>query len=176
MKLVCGKALVLGMAVVVGGAQAGWSQADAPAAKTPAQAPEAGQNSIAVDVVGHLFSEDQSNLRDYWPALQSRTKDTWLAGMPAEAEPPQLLPATVSILCVVHTDGSVSGLVLEQRSGKIALDRAARAAILRSAPYDAFPSGISTAKVRVRFTFRYNGGAIDTPLVDGVARKPEKPR
>ncbi len=134
--------------------------------------PQPAQNSITVDVVGQLFSEDQTNLNDYWPALEKRTKDTWLSLMPEQAQPPQSLPGTVRILCVVHTDGSVTNMVLEQRSGKAALDRAAWAAITRSVPYDAFPSGISTDKVKVRFTFLYNGGTVVTPMVDGVRKKP----
>jgi TonB family protein len=149
-----------------------WSQQDAAPAKAPAaQTPAPDQNSITVDMVGQLFSEDQNNLSDYWPALEKRTKDTWEGLMPAMAQPPQSTPGTVRIICVVHTDGTVSNMTLEQRSGKTPLDRAAWAAITRSAPYDAFPSGISTDKVRVRFTFLYNGGApVLTPLA-----KPPKP-
>jgi TonB family protein len=173
MKLACGKALLLGMGVALGAAQVGWAQQDAPAADAPAtQAPASAQNSMTVDVVGHLFSEDQSNLSDYWPTLEKRTKDTWLGLMPEEAQPPQSLPGMVRILCVVHTDGSVTNMVLEQKSGKTALDRAAWAAITRSAPFDAFPSGISTDKVKVRITFLYNGGTVVTPMVDGVRKKP----
>ncbi|MGA7523662.1 MAG: TonB family protein [Acidobacteriaceae bacterium] len=159
MKLAYGKAVVLGMAVALGAAQVGWSQQDAPAGKTAAPAPDSDQNSITVDVVGHLFSEDQDNLKDYWPSLEQRTKETWLGLMPAQAAPPQSEPGTVRILCVVHTDGSVTNMVLEQKSGKTVLDRAAWAAIKQSVPYDAFPSGISTDQVKVRFTFLYNGGA-----------------
>lgn len=171
MKLPYGTALILGMAMALG-TQAGWAQQqDAPADKAPAaQAPESDQNSITVDLVGKLFSEDQTNLTDYWPALEKRTKDTWLAVMPAEAQPPQLVPGTVRIQCVVHTDGRVTNMVLEQRSGKVQLDRAAWAAIQRSAPYAAFPYGISTDQVKVRFTFLYNGGTVVTPKVDGVRK------
>ncbi|HEY1809663.1 MAG TPA: energy transducer TonB, partial [Acidobacteriaceae bacterium] len=130
------------------------------------------ENSITVDVVGRLFSEDQTNLNDYWPALEKKTKDAWLSLMPAEAQPPQSAPGTVRILCVVHTDGSVTGMAMEQKSGKAPLDRAAWAAIRGSAPYDPFPSGISTDRVKVRFTFLYNGGNAVTPMVDGVRKKP----
>ena len=172
MKRLWVKALVLGITGLLGAAPAGWSQQqNAPADKPAAKAPESDANSITVDVVGQLFSEDQSNLQDYWPALEKRTKDTWLALMPAQAQPPQSVGGTVRILCVVHTDGSVSNMALEQRSGKVALDRAAWAAITRSAPYDPFPSGISTDKVKVRFTFSYNGGGA-APVVKGIPPKP----
>ncbi|HZZ40559.1 MAG TPA: energy transducer TonB [Acidobacteriaceae bacterium] len=175
MKLTHGKAVVLGTAMMLSAVQVGWTQQQAaPADKAgaqAAQAPESDPNSITVDVVGRLFSEDQSNLQGYWPALEKRTQDTWQGLMPAQTQPPQSVPGTVRILCVVHTDGSVSNMQLEQRSGKTPLDRAAWAAITRSAPYDAFPSGISTDRVKVRFTFLYNGGSAVTPLVKGVRRK-----
>ncbi|MGA8531457.1 MAG: energy transducer TonB [Acidobacteriaceae bacterium] len=170
MKLLCGKALVLGITLALGASPVGWSQQKAPADKSAPQTPDTDQNSITVDVVGHLFSEDQANLRDYWAALEKRTNDTWTALMPASVQPPQSVAGTVRILCVVHTDGSVSGMTFEQRSGKAPLDRAAWAAIQRSVPYDAFPSGISTDRAKVRFTFSYNGGAALTPLVKGVPR------
>jgi TonB family protein len=173
MTLTYGKALALGVALLLGAGHTAWSQqggapASPPPDKKAAPVPESDQNSITLDVVGHLFSEDQSNLKDYWPALEKRTKDTWLGVMPAVAQPPQSMGGTVRILCVVHTDGSITDMTLEQRSGKAALDRAAWAAIRRSAPYDAFPSGISTDKVRVRFTFLYNGGTPAVPKVNGV--------
>ncbi|MFZ0630197.1 MAG: TonB family protein [Acidobacteriaceae bacterium] len=164
MRMTYGKALLLGAAIVLAATPAGWSQQNAPVAKPAAQAPKSDPASLTVDVVGRLFSEDRSNLRDYWPALEQRTKDSWLAAMPDEAQPPQSTAGTVRIFCVVHTDGSVSGMTLEQKSGKAALDRAAWAAITGSAPYDPFPSGISTDHVKVRFTFVYNGGTQATPL------------
>jgi TonB family protein len=171
MKLAYGTALALGMAMTLG-LQAGWAQQPkAPADKgAEVQAPESAPSSITVDVVGKLFSEDQANLKDYWSALEKRTNDTWQTVMPAEAQPPESEPGTVRILCVVHTDGRVTNIVLEQRSGKVLLDRAAVAAIQRSAPYDAFPYGISTDRVKVRFTFLYNGGTVVTPLVKGVPK------
>lgn len=175
MKLAHGTALVLGTAMALGAVQTGWSQqqaapADKAGAQVAPQAPASEPNSITVDVVGHLFSEDQTNLQGYWSALEKRTQDTWQGLIPGEAQPPQSMPGTVRILCIVHTDGSVSNMQLEQRSGKTPLDRAAWAAITRSAPFDAFPSGISTDKVKVRFTFLYNGGSTVIPLVKGVPK------
>ena len=172
MKLLLGKVLVLAVAAAPGAAQAGWAQKAAAGDKPPAQAQESRPNTLTVDVAGKLFSEDQSNLQSYWPAVEQRTQDTWLAALPAIALPPQSAAGTVTVLCVVHTDGSVSNMALEQKSGKAALDRAALAAITRSAPYDAFPSGISTDRVRVRFRFSYNGGTPPALEVDGVRKKP----
>lgn len=172
MKVTYGIALALGAAVALGAAQPVWSQEDTtPGKDASAQEAVPAQNSITVEVAGHLFSEDQKNLQDYWPTVEKRTKDTWLSVMPTEAQPPKSEPGTVRIECVVHTDGRVTNIVLEQRSGRAALDRAASAAITRSAPFGPFPYGISTDHVKVRFTFLYNGGAEATPMVDGV-RKP----
>ncbi len=171
MKLIVARALALGTIMLTGAAHLGWSQQNPPAPQTAAPpAAEPDQNSMTLAVVGRLFSEDQANLKDYWPALEKRTKDTWQGIMPAVAQPPQSVGGTVRIVCVVHTDGSVTDMTLEQRSGKAALDRAALAAIRQSAPFDAFPSGISTDKVRVRFTFLYNGGTTVAPPVDGVKK------
>lgn len=165
------KVWVVAVVAVLGAAQAGWSQQTPPANKPAAQAPEADANTLTVEVAGKLFSEDQSNLQDYWAALQQKTRDAWQAAMPAIAQPPQSAAGTVKILCVVHTDGSVSGITVEQKSGKPALDRAAWSALSRSAPFDAFPSGISTDKVRLRFTFSYNGGTAVVPLARGAGPK-----
>lgn len=166
---------MLTILAALGAAQAGWSQRQITPGNPPAaQAPKPDQNSITVDVVEKLFSEDQSNLQAYWPAMEQRAKETWLSLMPAIAQPPQSAAGTVSILCVVHTDGSVSNMTLDQKSGKPALDRAAWAAITRSAPFDAFPSGISIDRVRVRFTFSYNGGIPVGPPVKGTRGKSGK--
>jgi len=172
MKRLWDKAFVLAIVGLVGATQPGWSQQNTPANKPAAQAPESEPNTLTVDVAGHLFSEDRANLQDYWTALEQRTKDAWLGALPEIAQPPQSVAGTVKILCTVHTDGSISGMELEQKSGKTALDRAAWAAITSSAPFDAFPSGISTDRVRVRFTFSYNGGNAVVPLVKGVPGKP----
>lgn len=162
MKAMQRAAVGLGLAVMMAGAQAGWAQQGAPAAKpagTQAQTPEENPNNVAVEPVGHLFGEDRSNLKDYWATVESRTKDSWKAVFPAAARPPRAQGGVVKIEAVVHTDGRVTNMVLEQPSGKVQLDRAAWAAITRSVPYAAFPYGISVDEAKVRFTFSYNGGA-----------------
>lgn len=175
MKAIERGAVLLGLAVLMAGGPAGWSQQAAPAAGPPkAQeaAPEENPNTVKVEPVGHLFSEDESNLKDYWPAVASRTQETWVAVMPAMAKPPRSAGGQVKIEAVLHTDGRVTNLRFEDRSGQGPLDRAAWTAIVRSVPYDAFPSGISADQATVRFTFIYNGGGaanivpgghVDTP-------------
>jgi TonB family protein len=136
----------------------GGGQTQAPAADKKAPAPE--PNTVSVDLAGTVPPEDRKNLKDYWPALESRTKQQWLAVLPAEARPPVSRPGTVVIEGVVHTDGRVTGMALKQPSGRPALDRAAWAAITRSMPYEAFPYGIAVDEVKVRFTFVYNQGNV----------------
>lgn len=173
MRLQWCSALVLGTAAMLGAGQLAHAQRQiAPGGPPAAQAPEADPNNVTVDALGKLFSEDRANLTDYWPAMEKRTKETWLSLLPAEAQPPRSVGGTVRILCVVHTDGTISGMSFDQRSGKPALDRAAWAAVLRSAPYDAFPYGISTDRVKVGFTFTYNGGTTITPLMKPPPKKP----
>jgi TonB family protein len=114
--------------------------------------------TLTVEVVNRIPPVDRDNLKGYWPTVEDRTKAQWMHALPTLAKPPQSVGGEVMITCWIHTDGRVTNLATEQASGKTALDRAARAAITGSAPYDAFPYGIAVDQVRVRFTFVYNGG------------------
>jgi len=154
-----GGILAICFAVMAMGAQMGMAQnAGAPATGAPKKAapdPEI----VTLEVVNRTMPEDRANLKGYWPAVKSRTKDQWMSVLPQEARPPLSAAGVVKIECWVHTDGRVTNMVLSQPSGKVALDHAAWAAITGSAPYDAFPYGIGVQQVKVRFTFAYNGGA-----------------
>jgi TonB family protein len=118
------------------------------------QATPPAKGTASADFANQIPAVDRANLQDYKATLESRTKQRWL-----HAKPPVSTPGLVKITCWVHTDGSVTGMTLEGPSGKVALDRAAWAAITGSAPYDAFPYGIAVDEVRMRFTFSYNGAA-----------------
>jgi len=149
------------LAVLAGGLAWGYGQNAAPAkgaAKDAAQQEPAEAETLEVALVGRIAPSDRDNLQPYLPDVVAATKEKWMGALPPAAEPPESAAGTVKYLCWLHTDGSVTGLVLEQGSGHIALNRAARAAITGSAPYEAFPYGISVQQVRVRFTFAYNGG------------------
>jgi len=146
-------------AAPVGAKGGGQTQTPATEKKTPAPEP----NTVSIGLAGQVPPEDRKNLKDYWPALESRTKQQWLTVLPAEARPPVSRPGTVVIEGVVHTDGRVTGMALKQPSGRPALDRAAWAAITRSMPYEAFPYGIAVDEAKVRFTFVYNQGSA-TPV------------
>jgi len=170
MKALRDGALFVAVALMAG-ALAGVAQNPGPSKTLPGAGPAPEARSVSVEVVNQVPPVDRQNLQTYWTGVASRTKEHWL--LPALARPPQSTPGEVKIECWVHTDGSVTGMHLEQPSGKPALDRAALAAIRNSLPYDAYPYGISVDQVRVRFTFVYNGGASGAPL-PGSAEKPVK--
>lgn len=127
-------------------------KSQAPAKPAEAADPTANAETLSVSFANSVPSEDRKNLEGYKATLAGKTKQRWL-----QAKPPSSMSAAVRITCWVHTDGRVTGMTLESRSGNAALDRAAMAAITGSAPYDAFPYGIAVDQVRMRFTFSYNG-------------------
>jgi TonB family protein len=170
MKGIGGRRLILALVVAACAAQGGWAQNPGPVEKTApgkgaAQTPE--EKALNVEAMNQLTRVDRENLQGYWAAVNSRTKEHWL--LPALARPPQSTPGVVEIECWVHTDGRVTNMVLVQPSGKVPLDRAAWAAITGSAPYEAFPYGIGVDRVKVRFTFLYNGG---DQVLNGGGKKP----
>lgn len=154
---------VLVLALLAG--RAPWGSAQhkpLPTQPAPAAAPDAAPEmaALTVDVVGRIPSVDRENLKKYWPAVEIRTKERWMQGLPADAKPPESAAGQAKITAIVHTDGRVTNVAVESSAGKASLDRAARLAIVNAAPFDAFPYGIATDAVKVRFTFVYNGGAV----------------
>ncbi|MGB9030013.1 MAG: TonB family protein [Acidobacteriaceae bacterium] len=175
MRRMRGKILALAVLTMAIGAPLGKAQNPAaPAKGAPSAGTAADEETLAVEVVTSLSPVDRSNLKTYWTGVENRTHDRWIQVLPALAKPPQSTPGLVKIDCWVHTDGRVTGMTLEHPSGKAALDRAAWAAITGSAPYDAYPYGISVEQVRVRFTFAYsgNGGTATTSQTPVGVHKP----
>lgn len=119
----------------------------------PLEKPAPDPQTITVQVVNRIPQVDRSNLKSYWTDVEGRTKDRWMQAKAAASA-----SGEVKLVGWMHTDGRVTGLAMEQSSGNAALDRAARAAVTGSVPYDAFPYGISVNQVRVRFTFTSNEG------------------
>ena len=157
--------LVFALAVLAAAVPAALAQnPPAPAAGAP-EAKEAPPEPaiLKVEVANRIPPVDKGNLQSYWADVESQIKGQWMQVLPAAAKPPASTPGTVKYLAWVHTDGRVTGVVLEQPSGNAALDRAARAALTASAPLEAFPYGISVQQVKARFIFIYNGGAVPGP-------------
>lgn len=164
-------ALILALVSLQGSAPAAKAQQTNPAPVSqpaPGNAPAATSapdpDRISVNILNRIPDVDRGNLKPYWPALESRTKERWMQILPSQAKPPLSTAGEVKIVAWIHTDGRVTNLALEQPSGTVALDRAAWAAITGSVPYDAFPYGISVNQVRVRFTFIYNEGRGGFPI------------
>jgi TonB family protein len=173
MKRMQSEILALAFLAMAIGAPVGRAQnPPAPAKGTPSAGAPTDQETLVVEVVNNLPAVDRSNLKAYWAGVENRTHSKWIQALPALAKPPQSTPGMVKIDCLIHTDGRVTGMTLEQPSGKAALDRAAWAAIAGSAPYDAYPYGISVEQVKVRFTFVYNGGSTATSPTPIGARRP----
>lgn len=165
------ESLVLALALLAAAAaRAQNPPASAAGGSEAKEAPEA--EVLKVEVVNRIPPVDKSNLQSYWTDVENQVKGQWMQGLPAAANPPASTPGVVKIVAWIHTDGRVTGMTLEQPSGKVTLDRAAWAAITRSAPLEAFPYGISVQQVKARFIFIYNGGA--TPGPDDRSKKPRK--
>jgi len=152
---------------------AGAQNAQPPAKKPPADA-AARAETVTVDIINSIPAEDRKNLSPYRTVVENRTKQQLLHVLPAIAKPPASTPGLVKITAWVHTDGRVTGMTFEQRSGKTELDRAALAAITGSSPYDAFPYGIAVDQVKVRFTFSYNNGVAGPSNGSDATTEPEK--
>ncbi len=151
-------------------ATASAQQANAPAKAAPAANSTSVPELVSVDFANQIPEVDRANLQGYKETLESRTNQRWL-----HVKPPVATPGQVKITCWVHTDGRVTGMTLQQPSGKVALDRAAWATITGSAPYDAFPYGIAVDEVKVRFTFNYNGVAAIPAKGNGTTANGAKP-
>ena len=115
----------------------------APDARPPHRTRKRWRWQLAVNSVPR---EDRENLKGYWTDVETRTKQRWIQILPALAKPPQSVSGTVTIVCWVHTDGRVTDLTLETKSGTAQLDRAALAAITSSMPFNAYPYGIAWSR------------------------------
>ncbi|HVT97253.1 MAG TPA: TonB family protein [Acidobacteriaceae bacterium] len=123
-----------------------------------AKSAEQEQSGVTVAIVNRIPPEDKHNLNGYWAGVENKIGQRW-----QHAAAAQKLTDAVKITGWIHTDGRVTGLMVEHGSGNASVDRAARATISESAPYDPFPYGIAVDEVKVRFTFGAAAGAPDGP-------------
>jgi TonB family protein len=164
MRRISGGFIVLGLAMVAGSLHAqapslpGKGTQTTPDQKKP-DATASTPGSVAVEIANQIPPADRDNLKGYWPVVQNKTKQQLVRVMPAAAKPPLSTTGEVKIVAWLHTDGSLTGMTLEHPSGKVALDRAAWAAVAGSMPYDPFPYGIAVDQIKVRFTIGFNGAS-----------------
>ena|ERR1019366_1570603 len=100
------------------------------------------------------------------------TRSNWEPLMPKEAKPPVNKTGEVAICVKLLPNGHVmdGGMVLEGRSGDVALDRAAWGAIA-TAVYPPLPVEFKGAYLALRLHFMYN-----PPQKPASSRKTPKPR
>jgi TonB family protein len=163
--------LLLGVALGAAAIPCGYAQ-DKPGKTPPAlpgqkahdanSAPEAAP--VGVETVTPIPPADRDNLKSYWLAVGMRTGQRWQRTAAAKTAG----SGAVTVTGWIHTDGRVTGLALEHRSGKASVDRAAMEAIAGSAPYDAFPYGIAVEQVKVRFSFGTFAAPPGTPGAEPV--------
>lgn len=90
------------------------------------------------------------------PAVVSKTEKSSRRLVPESARPPQSKQGKVAISLLLHSDGKISDLKLDEQSGDIALDHAAWGGLTGAAPFHTFPARMNTQEVRLCFHFLYN--------------------
>jgi outer membrane biosynthesis protein TonB len=96
---------------------------------------------------------------DYGPYIRRIVFDTeqaWYPIIPEEVRAPLLKKGIVGIRFKIMRDGSVQGMVLEGRSGDVALDKAAWGGITGASPYPPLPPEFKGPYLELRFGFFYN--------------------
>lgn len=91
------------------------------------------------------------------PNILENTHKAWLPLVPEEARPPQSKAGSVRIDLTLAADGRPRGLLLQEPSGDIVLDRAAWSAIT-NAHYAPFPQDFGLPAIQMAYTFNYNQG------------------
>lgn len=92
----------------------------------------------------------------YMKRLHVQVEDHWLKLIPDVALPPILKSGSVTIEFAIMKDGSLQGETVVHSSGNVALDRAAYAGIINSAPLPRLPAEFSGPFLRLRCSFFYN--------------------
>jgi len=111
-----------------------------------------GAGSGGVDVLSDTQGVDFTSWLQRW---HYETERTWDPLIPDEVNPPILKSGMVAIRFKVHSDGTVTDMTLEGRSGDTALDRAAWGAITGS-NYPHLPKDFHGPYLELRAYFLYN--------------------
>jgi TonB family protein len=96
---------------------------------------------------------------DFGPYIKQVVKSTngaWMKVIPESARPPQSKQGRVGIRFKIDPMGRVSGMLLENPSGDIGLDRAAWGGITGASPYPPLPAEFTGPYLELRFGFFYN--------------------
>ncbi len=101
---------------------------------------------------------------DFGPYLQrivQIVRGNWYRLIPESAMPPIMKKGKLTIRFVILKDGKVSGMLLEETSGDVALDRAAWSGISFSTPFPPLPKEFPGQDLGLRFRFFYNPDRAD---------------
>jgi len=103
---------------------------------------------------------------DFGPYLQralNRIKKNWYNLIPEVAKPPLMKKGSLIIQFAILKDGNVRGMLLQQPSGDVSLDRAAWGGITTSNPFEPLPGQFLGGYLSLRIKFLYNTGPSSTP-------------
>ena len=113
-------------------------------------APKPSRNGVVI-----LSDTQGVDFKPYLKVWHNTTEVTWKLLMPAEVNPPTLSKGVVQIRFKIFPDGHLKDMILEGRSGIVALDRAAWGAI-RGSSYPPLPQEFHGPYIELRAAFLYN--------------------
>jgi len=121
------------------------AEINAPGRSAPLQAGA----SILSDTMGVDFS-------DYMRKLHNDIQRNWDPLIPQEVQPPLLKRGIVGIRFTILPNGDIGNMVLETRSGDVALDHAAWNAITSEGQFPPLPRAFHGPQLELRVGFFYN--------------------
>jgi TonB family protein len=141
---------------------------EVPAASTKTSPAPTSKGSLEIlsDTMGVDF-------RPYISRIKTPIHRHWLEIMPQAAMPPEMKSGTVVVRFAILKDGKVADLRVEEKSGDVALDRAAYGAVSYSTPLPALPRQFGGDYLIIRARFLYNP---DAQAKRDAEKKPESPQ
>jgi TonB family protein len=151
--------VVFGLAVVLAGSTAGAQTAPTEPPKPETSSPKTDNPKTQLSAGGvSILSDTQGvNFGPWLSQWHEKTERAWNTLMPDEVNPPVLKSGVVAIRFKVLPNGRLMdhAMVLEGRSGDVALDRAAWGAIT-AANYPPLPKEFHGPFLELRVLFVYN--------------------
>ncbi len=144
-------------------------QVPADSTKTTPAPTSKGSLEILSDTMGVDF-------KPYLRAMKSQIQQHWLPLIPQSAMAPEMKSGTVVVRFAILKDGKMTDLKLEEKSGDVALDRAAYGAIVYSSPLPPLPTQFKADSLDVRARFHYNPDAQAGRDAEKKSESPQKPK
>lgn len=130
----------------------------------PAQSSPAAHSETPAEKQGIITDTQGVDFTFYIDQLIRITQTSWKPLMPREVEAPVRKSGVVKIRYKILRNGRVmdGSILLEEKSGDVALDRAAWGAVQTSV-YPPLPAGFKGPFIELRFAFSYNPGQQPAP-------------